>query len=61
METAPRGIFVGADTITTVTWKTQERRTFDVKAFAKEHAGMDLTPYYKTSQSRPFKVTVKEN
>lgn len=61
METAPRGIFVGADSITTVTWKTQERRTFDVKAFAKDHAGVDLTPYYKTSQSRPFKVTVKEN
>lgn len=61
METAPRGVFVGADTITTVTWKTQERRTFDVKAFAKDHAGVDLTPYYKTSQSRPFKVSVKEN
>lgn len=60
METAPRGVLVGANTMTTVTWKTQESRRFDAKAFAKDHPGMDLTPYYTKSQSRPFRVTIKE-
>lgn len=60
METAPRGVFVGANTMTTVTWKTQESRRFDAKAFAKDHPGMDLTPYYTKSQSRPFRVITKE-
>lgn len=60
METAPRGVLVGANTMTTVTWKTQESRSFDAKAFAKDHPGMDLTPYYTKSQSRPFRVTIKE-
>lgn len=60
METAPRGVLVGANTMTTVTWKTQESRRFDAKAFAKDHPGMDLTPYYTKSQSRPFRVITKE-
>lgn len=60
METAPRGVLIGANTTTTVTWKTQESRRFDAKAFAKDHPGMDLTPYYTKSQSRPFRVITKE-
>lgn len=60
METAPRGVLVGANTVTTVTWKTQKSRSFDAKAFAKDHPGMDLTPYYTKSQSRPFRVITKE-
>lgn len=60
METAPRGVLIGTNTTTTVTWKTQESRRFDAKAFAKDHPGMDLTPYYTKSQSRPFRVITKE-
>lgn len=60
METAPRGVLIGANTTTTVTWKTQESRRFDAKAFAKDHPEMDLTRYYTKSQSRPFRVTIKE-
>lgn len=44
-----------------VSWKTQIRRTFDAKRFAADHPGMMLDAYYKTSESRPFKLTRKEN
>lgn len=40
-----------------VSWKTQTRSTFDHKKFIKDHPGMDVSKYYKTSSSRPFKVT----
>ncbi len=40
-----------------VSWKTQVRRTFQVKEFAKEHPEIDLQPFYKESLVRPFKVT----
>ena len=40
-----------------VTWKTQERSLFDKEAFAKANPEIDLRPYYKTSTSRPFKLT----
>lgn len=40
-----------------VLWKTQERRTFQTKAFEKAYPDIDLTPFYKTSTARPFKVT----
>ena len=40
-----------------VSWKTQSRSTFDHKRFVKEHPEMDVSKYYKTSSSRPFKVT----
>ena len=39
-----------------VSWKSQERRTFDHKRFATDHPGVDLSGYYKISKSRPFKV-----
>lgn len=40
-----------------VTWKTQERSLFDKEAFAKANPEIDLRPYYKTTTSRPFKLT----
>lgn len=40
-----------------VSWKSQTRSTFQHKAFAKDHPKIDLTPYFKASTSRPFKVT----
>lgn len=40
-----------------VSWKSQERRTFDHKRFATDHPGVDLSGYYKVSKSRPFKVS----
>lgn len=43
-----------------VSWAAQTRNTFDAKKFAADHAYMDLSSYYKSSNSRPFKVTVKK-
>ena len=43
-----------------VSWKTQYRSTFDSKKFVAEHPDMDVSKYYKTSSSRPFKVSVKK-
>ena len=40
-----------------VSWKTQNRSTFDRKRFEKENPDIDLTGYFKQSTSRPFKVT----
>lgn len=40
----------------TVNWKGQSRVTFDAKAFAKDHPGMDLSGYYKTTNFRKFAV-----
>ena len=43
-----------------VSWKTQTRSSFLAKKFAADHPEIDLTPYYKTTSSRPFKVTAAE-
>ena len=40
-----------------VSWKSQTRSTFQPKDFAKDHPAIDLTPYYKNTNLRPFKVT----
>ena len=40
-----------------VSWKSQTRQTFQAKEFAKDHPDMDLTPYYKHTSLRLFKVT----
>ena len=40
----------------TVDWKAQSRQTFDARAFAKDHPGMDLSSYYKTTNFRKFAV-----
>ena len=42
-----------------VSWKTQYRSTFDSKKFIADHPEMDVSAYYKRSNSRPFKVTEK--
>lgn len=39
-----------------VSWKSEVRSTLDKKAFETDHPGM-LTGYFKTTPSRPFKVT----
>ena len=43
-----------------VSWKTQERSTFDAKKFKVENPSIDISKYYKKSTSRPFKLTVNE-
>ena len=40
-----------------VSWKTSSRRTFDSKRFAKENPDVDLTDYYKTTNTRTFRVS----
>ena len=40
-----------------ISWKSQSRQTFQAKAFAKDHPDIDLAPYYKNTNLRPFKVT----
>lgn len=40
-----------------ISWKSQSRQTFQAKAFAKDHPNIDLAPYYKNTNLRPFKVT----
>ena len=40
-----------------ISWKTQTRRTFQSKAFAEDHPGLDLSGYYQQTSSRPFKIS----
>ena len=40
-----------------ISWKSQNRQTFQTKEFAKDHPSIDLAPYYKNTNLRPFKVT----
>jgi putative phage-type endonuclease len=39
-----------------VSWSSSQRKTFDAARFAAEHKDMDLSPYYKVSESRTFRV-----
>lgn len=39
-----------------VTWKTQTRKAFDSKAFAKANPDIDCSEYYKESTARVFRV-----
>lgn len=39
-----------------VVWKSQQRSVFQLEEFKKDHPGLDLRPYIKTTTSRPFKV-----
>lgn len=43
-----------------VSWKTQTRSTFDSKKFIADHPEMDVSKYFKTTNTRPFKVTEKK-
>ena len=40
-----------------VSWKSQTRRTFDSKRFAKENPDVDLSGYYKETNARVFRVS----
>lgn len=40
-----------------VSWKAQDKPSFDHKRFAKEHPDIDLSSYYKTTTSRVFRVS----
>lgn len=43
-----------------VSWKTQSRSTFDSKKFIADHPEMDVSKYFKTTNTRPFRVTEKK-
>lgn len=43
-----------------VSWKTQERRTFDGAAFQKAHPEIPLESFYKITKSRVFKINPKK-
>lgn len=48
----------GESALYKVSWKTQERRTFDRKAWERDHGAIP-EQYFKVSKSRPFKVTAR--
>lgn len=39
-----------------ISWRTQERSTFDWKAFKKDNPDVDLEPYFNVSKSRVFRI-----
>lgn len=39
-----------------ISWRQQFRRSLDVEALIKDHPELDLSPYYKTTAFRTFKV-----
>ena len=47
----------GSSALGTITWKTQLKRTLDVKRLAADHPEIEIANYYNTSKSRVFKVT----
>ncbi len=46
----------GESTKYKVTWSSSVRSSFDHKAFAKDNLGIDLSAYYKETQTRTFRV-----
>lgn len=44
-----------------ILWKPQSRRSFDVKAFARDHPELDLTPWYRTTRCRKFEIRKEES
>ena len=38
-----------------ISWKSQNRQTFQAKEFAKDHPSIDLAPYYKNTTSVPLR------
>lgn len=57
MQSAERADFSGY----TVTWKNQDRKTFDKKALAKDYPMIDVERYSKTATSRVFRVAEKKD
>ena len=43
-----------------LSYKPQERRTFDWKKLQKNYAALDLEPYFKVSRSRTMKIELVE-
>ena len=39
-----------------VVWKSQVRKSFDVRRYSQEHPEIDLSPYYKTTSFRKFDI-----
>lgn len=39
-----------------ISWRTQERSTFDWKSFKKDNPDVDLEPYFNVSKSRVFRI-----
>lgn len=48
----------GESALYKVSWKTQERRTFDRKAWERDHGAIPDN-YFKVSKSRPFRVVAR--
>ena len=44
-----------------VTWRTQQRNSFDFKRFAKENPELDLSSYYNSTTYRVFRVKEVKN
>lgn len=44
-------------TSASVTWKAQDRKTFDGNAFKKHHPDIPLEPFYRHTRYRVFKIT----
>lgn len=40
-----------------VSWKEERRSTFDRKKFEQHFSSVDLSPFYKCTVSRPFRIT----
>lgn len=55
MQTAEKGTYGN----TTVSWKSSARKTFDKAAYEAAHGKIE-DKYYKTTDSRSFRVTVKK-
>lgn len=43
-----------------ISYTSQTRNSFDAKKFASEHKDIDMSPYYKASTYRTFKITEKK-
>lgn len=43
-----------------ISWKSQNRSSFDVKRFASDNPGIDLNQYYKKSTFRVFKINKRK-
>ena len=48
----------GACTGYGISWRPQTRRTFQTAAFEKAHPNIDLSPFYRTSESRVLRITI---
>lgn len=40
-----------------VSWKTRNRKTFDISKFAEDNPDIDISTYYKETSYRTFKIT----